>query len=45
MKKNVEEMLWQVKVTIIDTRVENSSYELNSWINKANAQIDTNFGF
>lgn len=54
MKRNVEEMLWQVKVTIEDTTprenkegktVPNRKYELNSWVEKNNAQIDTNFGF
>lgn len=46
MKKNVEEMMWQVKVTIINTQLDKDpGYELNSWINKANAKVDTNFGF
>lgn len=44
MKKNVEEILWQVNVEVTNTDTE-QSYELNSWINKSNAKIDTNFSF
>jgi len=44
MKKNVEEMIWQVKVTIINTQ-DSTSYELNSWVNKDNAKLDTKFSF
>ncbi len=44
MKQNVEEMIWQVTVTVTapETGYE---YSLNSWINKSNAKIDTNFSF
>jgi prepilin-type N-terminal cleavage/methylation domain-containing protein len=44
MKKNVEEIIWQVNVQIINSDNE-QTYELNSWINKSNAKIDTNFSF
>ena len=43
LKKNMEEILWQVKVTVINTETD-YSYELSSWIINDNAQIDTNFG-
>ncbi len=42
LKKNMEEIIWQIKVKIIDT-ISGDEYELNSWINKSNAKIDTNF--
>lgn len=44
MKKNVEEILWQVNVKVTNTNTD-ESYELNSWINKTNAKLDTNFSF
>ncbi|MBT4793259.1 MAG: prepilin-type N-terminal cleavage/methylation domain-containing protein [Halobacteriovoraceae bacterium] len=44
LQKNIEEMIWQVKVTVTNTDTD-YSYELNSWINKSNAKIDTNFSF
>ena len=44
MKKNIEEMIWQVKVTITNTN-DGASYELNSWVNKDNAKLDTQFSF
>ncbi|MFT6632198.1 MAG: prepilin-type N-terminal cleavage/methylation domain-containing protein [Bacteriovoracaceae bacterium] len=44
MKKNVEEILWQIKVEVINSDTE-QTYELNSWVNKSNAKIDTNFSF
>ena len=43
LKSNIEEMIWQVTVTI--TGPEGDEYSLNSWINKSNAKIDTNFSF
>ena len=43
LKKNLEEMIWQVKVEV--TAPNNQIYELTSWIEKSNAQIDKNFGF
>lgn len=44
LKNNLEEMIWQVNVKIINTET-NYSYELNSWINKSNPRLDTNFTF
>lgn len=44
LKKNMEQMLWQVKVTVTNTE-NNYSYELTSWVNNTEAKIDTNFGF
>ncbi len=43
MKKNIEDMIWQVTVTVIAPDTE--EYQLHSWINKSNAKIDTNFSF
>lgn len=43
LKKNLEEMIWQVRVEV--TAPNNQIYELTSWIEKSNAQIDKNFGF
>ena len=42
LKKNLEEMIWQVKVEV--TSPEDDYYELTSWVDKGNAQIDRNFG-
>ena len=44
MKKNIEEIIWQVNV-IVTNPGTGDTYELNSWINKSNAKIDTNFSF
>lgn len=44
LKNNIEEMVWQVKVTVTNT-IDESSYELNSWVNNPKAKIDTNFSF
>ena len=44
LQQNIEELIWQVKVTITNTETT-YEYELNSWINKSNAKIDTNFSF
>jgi prepilin-type N-terminal cleavage/methylation domain-containing protein len=44
LKKNMEEILWQVKVTVINTETD-YSYELSTWIINEKARIDTNFGF
>lgn len=44
LKKNMEEMVWQVKVTITNTE-NNYMYELTSWITNSKAKMDTNFGF
>lgn len=44
LKKNIEEMVWQVNVKVTNTE-NNYSYELNSWINKTDPKLDTNFAF
>jgi len=44
LKKNVEQMLWQVQVTITNTET-NYSFTTSSWITNDEAQIDVNFGF
>lgn len=44
LKKNIEKMIWQVKVTITNTE-NDYSYELTSWITNKDARMDTNFGF
>lgn len=44
LKKNIEEIIWQVTVTVTNPNT-NYKYELNSWINKSNAKLDTNFSF
>ena len=44
LKKNMEEILWQIRVTVTNTETD-YSYELSTWIINDKAQIDTNFGF
>lgn len=44
LKKNMEILLWQVRVTVTNTET-NYSYELNSWIENSEGKIDTNFNF
>lgn len=44
LKKNMEEILWQVKVTITNTETD-YEYSLSTWLTNDKAQIDTNFGF
>lgn len=44
LKKNIEEMIWQVSVKVTN-KDNNYSYELRSWTNKINPQIDINFAF
>ena len=44
LKTNIEEIIWQVQVTVTNTD-NDYSYELKSWINKSNPKIDTNFTF
>lgn len=44
LKKNIEKMLWQIKVTITNTENE-YSYELSTWVSNDGAKMDTNFGF
>ena len=43
LKKNIEEMIWQVSVTV--TSPDDEKYSLHSWINKSNAKLDTNFRY
>jgi prepilin-type N-terminal cleavage/methylation domain-containing protein len=44
LKKNMELILWQVKVTTTNTETA-YAYELTSWITNSEAKLDTNFGF
>lgn len=44
LKKNLEEIIWQVSVTVINTDTD-YSYELSTWVNKSNPKVDTNFSF
>ena len=44
LKKNIEKMLWQIRVTVTNTET-NYSYELTTWVTNEKAQMDTNFGF
>lgn len=44
LKKNMEEILWQVKVTVTNTDLD-YSYSLSTWLTDDKAKIDTNFGF
>ncbi len=44
LKTNMEKIIWQVRVTIINTETD-YSYELTSWISNPEAKLDTNFGF
>ncbi len=42
LKKNMEKMLWQVKIIILNTQT-GQEYEMNSWITNEKAKLDTNF--
>lgn len=44
LKKNMETMLWQIKVTVTNPETKTST-ELTSWVTNREAQIDTNFAF
>lgn len=44
LKRNIEEMIWQVSVTVTNTQTD-YSYELKGWINKTNPKLDVNFTF
>ena len=44
LKKNMEEILWQVRVTITNTDTD-YSYSLSTWLTNDRAKIDTSFGF
>lgn len=43
LKRNIEEMLWQVEVIVENTETS-YSLSLTSWITHDRAQLDTNFG-
>lgn len=42
LKKNLEEIMWQVTVTTTNTE-NNYAYELKSWVEKSNPKLDINF--
>lgn len=42
LKKNVETMIWQVKVTITNTETD-YKYELKSWVTNHKAKLDLKF--
>ncbi len=44
LKKNLEEILWQVRVTITNTETD-YQYSQATWLTNDDAKIDTNFGF
>ena len=44
LKKNMEELIWQIRVTVTNTETKNST-ELTSWVTNREAKLDTNFGF
>lgn len=44
LKKNMEEILWQVKVTITNKDTD-YKYSLATWLTNDKAKFDTNFGF
>lgn len=43
LKENIEKILWQAKVTVENT-TNGEKYDLSTWIENSNAQIDSNFG-
>lgn len=44
LKKNMEQLLWQVKVTVTNADTGYST-ELTSWVTNEEAKLDTNFSF
>lgn len=44
LKKNIETVMWQVRVTIINSET-NYQHEVTSWITNDKARLDTGFGF
>lgn len=42
LKKNMEEIIWQIRVTVTNSETD-YSYELTSWVINDNAKVDTNF--
>jgi type II secretion system protein I len=43
LKENIEKIIWQVRVEVENTETL-EKYELTSWVDNTNAQLDTNFG-
>lgn len=43
LKENIEKIIWQVRVEVENTETS-EKYELTSWVDNTNAQLDTNFG-
>jgi prepilin-type N-terminal cleavage/methylation domain-containing protein len=44
LKKNIEKVLWQVRVTITNTETD-YKHDVTTWITNDKAPLDTNFGF
>ena len=44
LKKNIEQILWQVKITITNSETD-YKHEVTSWMTNDKAKLDTNFGF
>lgn len=44
IKENIEQILWQVKVTVINTETE-YSYELSTWLINEEATVNINLNF
>lgn len=44
LKKNVEQIIWQLQVTITNTETD-YKYSLSSWVINPEAKMDTNFAF
>jgi type II secretion system protein I len=42
LKKNMEEMIWQVRITITNTN-NDYKYELTTWVENTKAKLDLNF--
>lgn len=43
LKENIEKIIWQVRVEVENTETS-EKYELTSWVENTNAELDTNFG-
>lgn len=43
LQKNLEKIVWQLKVTVTNSETK-YSYELATWVTDINAEMDTNFG-
>lgn len=44
LKKNIEQILWQVRVTVTNTETD-YSYELSTWLINEEANVDLNLNF